>query len=225
MNNEDVIVLIPAHNEEASIQEVVRKACQYLPVLVVNDGSRDNTARFAEAGGAQVINHPVNQGKGAALKTGLAEALKKQYRAVITMDADGQHDPAEIPLFLDFYSRHPVGLVIGQRDFSRMPFLRKLSNTLGQKIISLALGRPIPDNQSGYRLLDRKLIEQVVDSKEEGFEFEVEMIAICLKNGLELGWVPIQTIYQGEKSHIRPLHHLVHFFRAVRNARQTLRRD
>ena len=217
-----VCVLIPAYNEAAHIGQVVTGSLQFLPVMVVDDGSTDETAEAAEKSGAQVIRQVPNQGKGAALRAGFIHCIQQGYDAVITLDADGQHDPAEIPLFLQEFQTSRFGLIIGQRDFSSMPFIRRCANTLGKRIISQALGQPIPDNQSGYRLLSARLAGLLLNSKESGFEFEVEMLALSLKHGLGLGWVPIRTIYADEKSHIRPLHHLLHYFRIVNHARRIL---
>ena len=104
-----------------------------------------------------------------------------------------------------------------------MPPVRRLSNTLGTAAFSWAVGQHVPDNQSGYRLLGRRLMAATLDSDETGFEFEVEMIAVCLRDGWTLGWVPISTIYAGEPSHVRPVAHLRHFVRATRAARRLMR--
>jgi len=207
------IALIPAFNEQAHIAAVVTAVRQFLPVLVVDDGSRDQTALLAEQAGSNVLRQTHNQGKGAALIAGFQYCLAAGCTAVITLDGDGQHDPQEIPLFLDYAAQHPSALVIGQREYSQMPLRRQLPNRLGRLLFSLAVGQDIPDNQSGYRLITRPLIERLLQNPESGFEFEVDMITLCLKYRLGLGWVPIRTIYAGETSHIRPLHHLVHFLR------------
>jgi hypothetical protein len=96
-----------------------------------------------------------------------------------------------------------------------MPFIRKLSNTVGTRAFSWAMRRPIRDNQSGYRLVSRRLVEATLRSEEAGFELEVEQIVICLEHGYRLDRVPIRTICGDEGSHIRPLQHTVHFFRVV----------
>jgi glycosyltransferase involved in cell wall biosynthesis len=220
-----IVALIPAHNEHDHIAAVVVAVANYLPVLVVDDGSQDDTAALAEAAGAQVLRQTPNQGKGAALLAGFRRCLDEGCQAVVTLDGDGQHDPHEIPLFLDCYASQGVNLVIGQRDFSKMPQPRRTTNTIGRWMFSAAVGQDIPDNQSGYRLVGRPLIELLIqDTSEKGFEFEVDMITQCLKQGLGLAWVPIRTIYAGEKSHIRYWHHLVHYFRVVNKARRTMRR-
>jgi len=237
-----VLALIPGYEEGPRIGAVVAQARRHLPVLVVDDGSTDDTAAQAEAAGAVVLPQHPNQGKGAALRMGFRRALAEGYDAVLTLDADGQHDPDEIPRFLAAFAagaETEVGgaaltgavtaggprpeLIIGRRDFSRMPAVRRLSNTIGGAAFSLAVGQSIPDNQSGYRLLGRRLMAAMVDSRETGFEFEVEMIAVCIRRGWSLGWVPISTIYAGEPSHVKPVAHLRHFVRATRAARRMMR--
>ena len=222
MPEEKIIALIPAHNERLHITAVATAARQHLPVLVVDDGSSDETAVLAEAAGAEVLRQSPNQGKGAALIAGFKHCLAQGAGAVVTLDGDGQHDPAEIPTFLNAYAQQPAGMIIGQRDYSQMPVFRRTTNTLGRVMISLALGQYIPDNQSGYRLIRRDLLELLLDSPEKGFELEVDMITLCLKHKLGLGWVPIRTIYAGQASHIRPLRHLVHYVRIVWKAWRTM---
>lgn len=220
--SQEWIALIPAHNEEKQIAHVVRQAREYLPVLVVDDGSRDRTAALAEGAGATVVRQIPNQGKGAALKTGFAWALARGVEAVLTLDGDGQHDPAEIPKFLAAGAQG-AELIIGVRDFTRMPFVRRASNSLGQVLFSWALGQRVLDNQSGYRLIGRGVMEAMLASAESGFEFEVEMIVRAVQRGSKIDWVPIRTIYQGGKSHIQPLKHLVNFIRIVLWARRQIR--
>ncbi len=235
-----VLALIPAHDEEPRIAAVVRAAAEHLPVLVVDDGSSDATARVAREAGAEVLEQRPNAGKGAALRAGFRHALAAGYDGAVTLDGDGQHDPAEIPLFLEAFGAAatpnaaaggPVGhgepahpdLVVGQRDFSHMPPARRLANTVGGHAFSWAVGTPVPDNQSGYRLVGRRLMETSLESTEHGFEFEVEILATCIARRWPVAWVPIRTIYTGGPSHIRPAAHVRHFFRAVTAARRTVR--
>jgi glycosyltransferase involved in cell wall biosynthesis len=220
----DRLVLIPAHDEAPRIAGVVRGALAHLAVLVVDDGSSDDTAARAAEAGADVIVQRPNQGKGAALRAGFARALDGDLDAVVTLDGDGQHDPAELPVFVAAHEAHPdAELIVGRRDFGRMPPVRRLANLLGTVILSSALGRWIPDNQSGYRLVGRRLMRACLDSTERGFEFEVEMIAICLRERWPIKWVPIRTIYGDERSHIRPLVHLREFLRVAAKARRIAR--
>lgn len=219
-----IVALIPGFNEGPRIASVVTATLRHLPVLVVDDGSTDDTAARARTAGATVIEQRPNQGKGAALRTGFRQALADGADAILTLDADGQHDPSEIPAFLAEWSdvARP-DLVIGRRNFRAMPPIRRLSNELGGRAFSWAVGRSIPDNQSGYRLISRRLAEATLASDESGFAFEVEQITTCIRLGGTIAWVPIRTIYAGAPSHIRPLAHLREFVRIVRQARRDVR--
>jgi glycosyltransferase involved in cell wall biosynthesis len=208
-----IVALIPAYNEADAIASVVQAVLVYLPVIVVDDGSVDGTAQLAEGAGAVVLRQVPNQGKGAAMRKGFDYAIGHGYEAIITLDADRQHDPSEIPAFIAAFRDHQAHLVIGARQYSQMPLHRRLSNTIGRALLSWALGQYLPDNQSGYRLIQRDLAQAMLSSQERGFEFEVEMLARCLNMGLKLEWVPIRTIYAGEKSHISPVKHILNFFR------------
>jgi len=218
-----ILALIPAYEEAPRIGEVVEAARLYLPVVVIDDGSTDATSDRARQAGATVIRQEPNAGKGAALRAGFRHALEAGAPAVVTLDADGQHDPAEIPVFLERFVDRRAGLIIGQRDLGAMPPVRRLSNRIGGMALGVALGRSVPDNQSGYRLIGRTLMRALLDSDERGFEFEVEMIARCLALGLPLDSVPIRTIYAGEPSHIRPWRHFTEFVRVSRKARRIVR--
>ena len=220
-----VVALIPGYNEGPRIGRVVRATLEHLPVIVVDDGSADDTAARAREAGALVVEQRPNQGKGAALRSGFGRAIAAGYDGILTLDGDGQHDPAEIPDFLGAFRAgdpRPM-LVVGRRNFRTMPPSRRLANELGGRAFSWAVGRSIPDNQSGYRLVDRRLAEAMLESDESGFEFEVEMITTCLRLGGTIAWVPIRTIY-GAPSHIRPLAHLRQFIRIVRKARRDIGR-
>jgi glycosyltransferase involved in cell wall biosynthesis len=217
------VAIIPAYNEGKRIAPVVKQARNFVPVLVVDDGSTDGTGTIARRAGAGVIRRKPNQGKGAALREGFKFALAVGFQGMITLDGDGQHDPSEIPGFIEEHKMTRADLVIGRRDFNQMPPLRRFSNTLGAKAFSWALGADVPDNQSGYRLLSRRLVRSMVDGIEPGFEFELEMIVTCLHLGYRLESVPIQTIYAGESSHINNIQHLSRFLRFAWQTRRTRR--
>ena len=220
---ETILALIPGFQEGPRIAAVAEGARAFLPVVVVDDGSTDDTASQAESAGATVLVQRPNAGKGAALRLGFRYALDHGAVAVVTLDADGQHDPAEIPAFLVAFEAGRPELVVGRRDFGSMPPVRRLSNTLGGWVFSAAVGRRVTDNQSGYRLIGRRLMTALLDSEETGFEFEVEMIARCIALGLPMTDVPIRTIYGGEPSHIRPWRHFTEFLRVSRAARRIVR--
>ena len=219
----NILALIPGYNEAERIRAVIDATRTYLPVVVVDDGSTDETATISEAAGATVLRQIPNQGKGAALKRGFRHAMENGFDAVLMLDADGQHDPAEIPKFLHAYTTNKSDLIIGYRNFSEMPFTRKVANTVGRASLSWAMGQKILDNQSGYRLVSRRLMQATLESDEAGFEFEVDMVVLCLKRGMRLDWVPIRTIYAGEGSHIKPWHHVKNFFRVVRKTRRMMK--
>jgi glycosyltransferase involved in cell wall biosynthesis len=218
-----ILALIPGYQEGPRIAAVVKATRVHLPVVVIDDGSTDDTADQAEAAGATVRRQVPNAGKGAALRGGFRYALHDGADAVVTLDADGQHDPAEIPAFLAAFEAFRPELIVGRRDFGSMPPVRRLSNTLGGWVFSAAVGRRVPDNQSGYRLIGRRLMTALLDSRESGFEFEVEMIARCIALGLPMTDVPIRTIYAGEPSHIQPWRHFTEFLRVSRDARRIVR--
>jgi glycosyltransferase involved in cell wall biosynthesis len=218
-----VLAVIPAYQAGPTLDAVVRRTKEHLPVLVVDDGSTDDTSTVAAAAGAEVLRHEPNQGKGAALRLGFARALEAGAEAVLTLDADGQHDPACAPDFLEARRARGAPLIIGRRDFSQMPWPRRLANNLGRQAFSWAVGRRIDDNQSGYRLIAKPLLPHLLDSQEAGFEFEVEMITDAIRAGLTIDWVPIPTIYDDAGSHIQPIAHVTNFLRVARAAHRSVR--
>ncbi len=222
-----VLAIVPAHNEAGRVGEVVRAVIgQGLPVLVVDDGSADDSGAEADAAGARVLRLEPNRGKGGALKAGFKDALATGspgappdgWSAFLTLDGDGQHDPAEIPRLLEAWRTSGADLVVGMRDYRDMPPIRWFTNSVSRLLFSRALGRRIPDNQSGYRVHSRRLAEAALASEEQGFAFEVEEIAICVGRGYGLAWVPIKTIYGTEKSDIKPWAHFSSFIRVTRRA-------
>jgi len=221
-NSPAVIAVIPAYQAAPTLDVVVRSTLEHLPVIVVDDGSADDTSAVAEAAGAQVLRQEPNQGKGAALRRGFQHALDAGAEAVLTLDADGQHDPACAPDFLAAWRERGAPLIIGRRDFGQMPLSRRIANNLGTQTFSWAVGRHIEDNQSGYRLIAKPLLPHLLGSREAGFEFEVEMITDAIRAGLVIDWVPIPTIYEDAGSHISPISHVTNFLRVARSARRSV---
>jgi len=209
MDETPILALMPAWNEATRIGPIVEATRARLPVLVVDDGSHDETPAVAQAAGATVVRHPRNRGKGVALMTGFAWALEQGYDAVLTLDADGQHDPADIPKFLAAYEDGAGELIIGRRDFSQMPFPRFFVNPFGSWLLSLALGTRIYDNQSGYRLHSRRFLE-TLDLTTTGF------IVQAVLQGTRIGWVDIRTIYGiGKVSYFHPIKDSARFLEMV----------
>jgi glycosyltransferase involved in cell wall biosynthesis len=219
-----ILVLIPAFNEHEHIARVISQSLVHLPVLVVDDGSTDQTFEIAQESGAAALRQDPNQGKGAAMARGFEYALEHGFAAVITLDGDGQHDPQEIPNFVNEFNQNHSDLIIGERDFSKMPFIRMCSNTIGTWMFSRAMEQYIPDNQSGYRLISANLMQAMLSSKKHGFEFEVEMILRCVLEKQKLSWIRIKTIYADEHSHIQPLKHGWRFVKLTLNTRRVVRR-
>ncbi len=215
MQISEVLALIPAWNEAATLEAVIRPLPEGMPVLVVDDGSSDATVAVARTAGAQTIVHPKNLGKGVALMDGFSWALERDFSAVLTLDADGQHDPREATRFIDAFNQSQADLIIGQRSTREMPFPRNFANRFGSWLLSLAIREKIYDNQSGYRLHSRRLL-QALDLRRSGFEFEVDVILQTLENGYKIGWTDIRTIYADEiRSHFRPIRDTLRFFAVV----------
>jgi len=202
-----ILALIPAYNEEERIGKVVNKTLKYCDVIVIDDGSMDDTGKRAEEKGAFVIKHEKNRGKGDALITGFNYALKNNYDIIITLDADGQHDPSEIPNFLKKIDKYDI--IIGARDFKEMPFPRSISNTITTFLLSLRTHQKIGDSQSGYRLIKTEVLRGL-DFKTERFILESELL---VRAKCRIGNVRIKTIYAGEKSHINNLRDTIKFIK------------
>jgi glycosyltransferase involved in cell wall biosynthesis len=200
-------VLIPALNAARTLSELLGKVREYIPpeaTIVVDDGSTDATSRIAEEAGVLVIKHSVNRGKGAALRSGFEQVLSKtEYQCVITLDADLQHDPHEIPRFVERWKQGGVDVIIGARKRlgSQMPFHRILSNTITSLLVSARTGVAIRDSQSGYRCISRDVLS-TIHLECDAFEAETEMLIKAARSGFRIGFVPIATIYGTEQSHM-----------------------
>ena len=215
MNN--LCALIPSYNEARTIGDVVNAVrAQGIAVYVVDDGSSDDTSAIASGAGAVVIKHEKNMGKGASLREGFKRILKDGCDAVIVMDGDNQHEAESIPDFVHQMEEHGADIVIGNRmlDTKDMPFVRLSTNRFMSYVISGMCGQNIPDTQCGYRLIMRKVLENVaLDSS--NFEIESELIVKAGRKGFKITSVPIKTIYQDEKSKINPISDTLRFFAFV----------
>ncbi|RDZ26376.1 glycosyltransferase family 2 protein [Lysobacter silvisoli] len=213
-----VAVVIPALNEALRIREVVLGALAHCPnVIVVDDGSDDGTADCIADLPATVLRHARRQGKGASLRDGFAEALRRGYAGVLTMDGDGQHDPADLPRLLASAQRHPRCIVIGARLRKRaaQPGYRRLANEFGDWGIGWGCGYRIADSQSGQRYYPAAVCA-LDDVPGEDFVFEAQiLISAARRLGTGVISVPIESRYQPaddgqafRKSHFRPLRDL-----------------
>jgi glycosyltransferase involved in cell wall biosynthesis len=199
--------LIAAFNEEAHVADVVRGTAPYAsPVVVVDDGSTDDTAARARDAGAIVIRHERNQGKGCAIRTGLEYVLKQDRSHVLFLDADLQHDPAEIPRLVACAEQGRGDVVIGEREFRNdaMPAARFYANVIGSAVISRFIGTDVTDSQSGFRLIRADLLRRVRLTG-TGYEIETEMLIKLVRAGAAVERITVRRLqYEGAHSKIRP---------------------
>jgi glycosyltransferase involved in cell wall biosynthesis len=217
VNRETVAAVIPAFCEEKHVGPVVQRTLLQIDhVLVVDDGSPDQTAATARAAGAEVIVHERNQGKGASIMTGLRHWLERGFQHVIILDADGQHLPEEIGRFITAAATG-MELLVGTRmnDVRTMPLVRRLVNRYMSRKISRVCGQDIPDTQCGFRMLSSVVIPDLLDG-ECRFDYETEMLIIVSRKGFRIGAVPISTVYSDEVSSIHPVRDTLRFFKLMR---------
>lgn len=203
---QNYLVVMPALNEAAHIGDLVKKLRDLnLNVLVIDDGSTDETSKIAREAGATVIRHETNLGKGKSLAEGYHYAAAEGYDALVTMDADGQHDPADVPRFFDTYDRTGIPVLIGNRmhDRSRMPLIRRMTNKLMSRVLNRQMNQFVPDTQNGFRLYQTDVVTMVIPHT-DGFAAESEILLKLDEIDIRMGSVPIAAIYGDEKSHIRP---------------------
>ncbi len=214
----NVIAYIPAYNEAGCVGEVVGRTLPYVTrVVLVDDGSTDETAEVARGQGAEVLAHSENLGKGAAIVSALEHFAGSDGTYAVFLDADGQHDPAEIESFTRAAQETGAGIVIGNRMRTPrdMPLVRRLTNWMMSWWISRLAGHQIPDTQCGYRLLGRGVLGKF-EFKSHRFETETEMLIQAGRAGLPIVSIPIRTIYQaGRESHIQPGHDALRFLRLL----------
>lgn len=211
-----IAALIPAYLESKHIAEVVQRVRQQVDtVLVVDDGSPDATAECARKAGAEVIVHPENAGKGAAIKTGFRALLERGFDYVLILDGDGQHLPEEIGRFVEA-SQGGWEMYIGNRmhETKGMPLVRKLTNQFMSWIISQICKQPIPDSQCGFRMIHRTLIPNLF-CESNAYDYETEMLLIASRHGCRIGNVPVTTVYADETSKIHPLRDGLRFLKLL----------
>ena len=218
------LAVIPCLNEAGAVARVIQGVhCHLTHILVVDDGSGDKTAEIAAAAGARVLRHQHRQGKGAALRDGTTWAGRQGFEWVLLMDGDGQHDPADIPTFLE--AGGTADLIIGNRmnDCSSMPPLRRWANRWVSRQVSRRLGMEIPDAQCGFRLV-RVSAWRAADLQGVGYEIETEMLVKFWAAGFQISAVPVRTIYGSEQSKFHPVRDAWKWWRAWGQMTRSLRR-
>lgn len=207
-----IITIIPAYNEENTIEKVVDGVRKYSDALVIDDGSTDKTAILAKEGKAEVIKHDKNRGKGAAIKTGLNHAIRNDYDIIVLLDGDNQHDPRCIPRLLK--GMDGVDVLIGSRFLNmppqNMPLQRRLSNGITTHLIRFVTGYHITDSQCGFRVISKKAAPFFVDISYNDYVYESEVLCKASENKLVVREKPIECIYGNEKSYVK-LRHVIHY--------------
>ena len=214
LNNGFLCVVIPAYNEQGRIEQVVRGAKKFAhEVIVVDDGSSDETSNVAAGAGATVVRHAHNRGKGESLRTGFSYARARGYRTVIAMDADCQHDAEEIPKLLTAFERSHADVIIGSRmrQPTGMPLSRQFTNRLMSAILSILVKKTCSDTQSGFRVIDLTRMD-ALPLKARRFDWESEFFIRAVRAGMSVREVEIRSIYSVEsQSKIKVLSETVRF--------------
>ncbi len=214
-----ICTIIPAYNVEETISTVILGASQFIKkrdIIVIDDGSADNTFQNAQKAGAVVLKNFHNSGKGFSLKKGYQWAIDNSYQATICLDGDLQHDPTDIPAFLECFKKTDADLILGSRiaDLSTMPWDRRFSNKASSLIISLLTNQRVRDSQCGYRLIKTEILKKI-KLKSNNYETESELLVKALKRKVAFCHVPIKTIYNSQPSHINRLVDSLRFVRMV----------
>jgi len=205
----DVGAVIPAYQAAATVGDVVKGARgQCARVVVVDDGSTDGTEVRARAAGAQVVRHAANSGKGAAILTGLRTLQSAGVQRALTLDADGQHLPGEIPFLLAASDAVPSAIVVGVRKKQGKPIARlnRFGNWIADRLMRAIAGQPLPDTQSGFRIYPIAAT-LTLGTRGTGYDFETEVLLRAARRGIPLLGVPVEVYYPpvAERvSHYRP---------------------
>ena len=200
-------IVIPAHNEASVIASTIKdvkslsvKGFTKPEVIIINDGSSDNTSEIAKRSGATVLNHIIQLGAGGATRTGLKYALRNSQKdsVIVTMDADGQHHHQDVVKLINSLNKNKLDIVVGnriQKGDSVMPWYRKLGNNYLTNLSRALFGIKVKDTQSGMRAYSRDALEKVVDYQSDRYAFCTEMLWLAKKSNLKVGETPITVIY------------------------------
>jgi glycosyltransferase involved in cell wall biosynthesis len=211
-------LIIPAYNAAGFLSTTLDSIIKIVPVkmiLVVDDGSSDQTEKVALAAGVACIKHEINQGKGSALMTGLLWAQSQGYEWAITMDADGQHDPADLDSFWKAPITSETGILVGRRSMvgSSMPTHRRFSNYLTTRMISSLARSPVYDAQSGFRMYRISAIETARFPRQGRFEWEAQSLVMACRKGFRILPVDIATVYTDNGSHMHLVRDTLRFLK------------
>ena len=193
----NIFIVIPAFNEEKILPEVIAeiKKANYDKIIIVDDGSSDGTYETANKLDAVVVQHSINRGKGAAIKTGMEVAKIMKADIAVTIDGDGQHDPKDIEKMIKLISDgHDVILGVRSNSYKKMPFLKKIANRIGNFLTWFIYGLWVSDSQSGFRAYSKRSLE-IIDTKTDRYEYDSEVIREIYKHKLKYTEIPIEVRY------------------------------
>lgn len=217
-NTPDVWVIIPSFNVGEYLGNVLRETKKFIPenkIVVVDDGSMDNTVEIARENNVVILLNPNNMGKGFSLKYGIRYIVQHNADWVITMDGDQQHDPSLLPDFIKHASEDREDVVIGERKREGdMPWDRRFSNYSTSRLLSIVTREQIRDAQCGYRLIRCSFVEDL-NSKSNKYDFETECLLEWAKKNARFGWLPIPTIYSGAPSSMHRVKDTFRFLRVI----------
>lgn len=193
----NTVAVIPAYNEGERVGNVVREALQFVDtVIVVDDGSSDDTAKIAKKAGAMVYTHIENCGAGAATMTGIDAARALGAEVIVTLDADEQHNPEDIPALMKPIIAGEVDIAFANRfgQRNRIPFIRRLFNGIGNLITFAATGKWVSDSQCGFKVFGPRAVSQI-DLRMSGYEFCTEIVRECAQHHWRIAQVPAKVLY------------------------------
>jgi glycosyltransferase involved in cell wall biosynthesis len=217
-NKNKIAAVIPFFNESRTIYQIVNNTLKYVDcVIAVDDGSTDDSSsKIPESKNITLLKFKENRGKGFALRKGFSEAVEKGYSQIITIDADLQHNPDEIPLLI--YELDNFDIVIGNRlnNLDNMPLHRRMSNKITSFLLSLKTGKKIIDSQCGFRAYRAEVIKNI-NTVKNGYEAESEILIKASRKGYKIGFADISTIYGDEESKISPVKTTSNFVKVLFN--------
>ena len=205
-NSNKVAAVIPFYNESKTINRIVLETLKYVSfVIAVDDGSTDGSPdNIPISEKVTLISYKRNRGKGYALRKGLEKGIEKGFLKLVTIDADSQHDPEEIPALISGLTNYDI--VIGNRlnDLKGMPLQRRISNKLTSFLLSIKTGQKILDSQCGFRAYRAEVVKNIT-TVEDGYEAETEILIKASRHGYKIGFINITTIYGDEESKMMPI--------------------
>lgn len=219
MREDDIYAVVPAYNAESAVVQVITglRSCGVpLHVVVVDDGSTDRTISALSEMDVTILKQPQNQGKGAALRRGFEFALSKNAAFVLTIDADGQHRPAEVWKLVEAVEQENLDIVIGcrRKNLRQMPLHRVLSNVITSKLISWRIGQVVEDSQSGFRLIRAEVLKGLTLGRSQ-FDLESEMLIKAGLRNFRIGSVTTETIYRVDGTKVTSYMNVKDVFRFI----------